>query len=78
MPKAIALLICLGFLGGVVVLAGTVLVCRLNPQAQQRQSLLWLAGWFGKGLLVPWLLWAILNFGISWKLQPFMPQVQAA
>ena len=78
MSKAIALLICLGFLGGLAVVAGTVLVCRLNPQGAQRQLVKWMAGWLVKGLVVPWLFWVLLNFGISWKLQPFMPQVQAA
>src|SRR6185436_13752007 len=34
--------------------------------------------WAGKGLLLPLLLWMVMNVGISWSLQPFMPQIQHA
>src|SRR5437867_4765835 len=37
-----------------------------------------LAIWGIKGLILPLVLWMVINIGISWSLQPFMPQIQAA
>jgi hypothetical protein len=54
------------------------LAYQLTPERRQaplRRSLLL---WSGKGLLVPFAIWALINFGLSWNLQPFMPQVQVA
>jgi hypothetical protein len=61
-----------------LVITAWVLVYRLAPEHRQTQTLRWLASWTIKGLFVPWLLWTVMNFGISWQLQPFMPQIQAA
>src|SRR5258708_2759956 len=38
----------------------------------------WLTRWSIRGLAVPVGLWALMNVRISWRLQPFMPQIQAA
>ena len=61
-----------------LVSAGWVLSYRLAPQRRRREHLRWLLVWSLKGLVVPVTAWAILNAGIGWNLQPFMPQVQAA
>ena len=58
--------------------AGWLMAHRLAPASRRVQHTRWLVGWSIKGLAVPFLLWAIMNFGISWSLPPFMPQVQAA
>jgi hypothetical protein len=58
--------------------AGWILTVRLAPEAQQPQKLRWLIYWSLKGLLVPLAVWAIMNLGLTWYLQPFMPQIQAA
>jgi hypothetical protein len=58
--------------------AGWILTVRLAPEPAQPQRFLWLRYWSLKGLLVPLVLWAVMNVGLSWYLQPFMPQIQAA
>lgn len=42
------------------------------------ENLRWLLPWSIKGLLVPLALWIVMNLGLSWELQPFLPQVQNA
>lgn len=58
--------------------AGWILAYRLAPAVRRTEHLRWLGGWFIKGLAVPLLLWALMNFGLGWSLPPFMPGVQAA
>jgi len=65
------------FSSGLVAFA-VVSVFRLAPEAAQSRELRWLAGWSGKGLALPLLLWMLMNLGLSFELQPFMPQIQAA
>ena len=58
--------------------AGWVLTLRLTPETKRPQILRWLLTWLLKGLVAPLVIWALMNIGISWNLQPFMPAVQAA
>jgi hypothetical protein len=51
---------------------------RLAREDQRGESIRWLRRWSIQGLLVPWLLWAAMNFGFSVEFQPFMPQLQQA
>jgi hypothetical protein len=60
------------------ILAGWVMAYRLAPERRRSESLRWLAGWSIKGIFVPAVLWAFLNLGVSWNLQPLMPEVQVA
>jgi len=55
-----------------------VMVYRLTPERDRPQSLRWLLWWSLKGLAVPVAIWAGMNLGLAWNLQPFMPQIQAA
>ena len=55
-----------------------VMVYRLMPEHDRPASLRWLLEWSLKGLLVPLAIWSVMNIGVSWNLQPFMPLVQAA
>src|ERR1039458_8020023 len=55
-----------------------VLAYGLSPERQRSQLLRPLLLWSGKGLLVPAIIWVLMNIGLSWNLQPFMPQIQAA
>jgi hypothetical protein len=55
-----------------------VMAHRLAPEHEKTRCHRWLLSWIIKGLAVPIVLWAILNAGVSWGLQPLMPQVQAA
>jgi hypothetical protein len=63
-----------------VALVGIVWVTtrRLTPEKHQSQIVRWLLSWSIKGLALPLALWTIMNIGISWNLQPFMPQIQFA
>lgn len=54
------------------------MVYRLAPEANRREALLAELPWACKGLVVPFLLWALMNFGLSFQLQPFMPAIQKA
>jgi hypothetical protein len=58
--------------------AGWVLAYRLAPEPRRSEHLRWLVGWFIKGLLTPFLLWALMNLGLSFSLPAFMPSIQAA
>jgi hypothetical protein len=77
MRRSVAIFIALLVLGGVIVAATAALVYRLTPAHRRRQALRWLLGWSIQGVLAPVALWTVMNVGISWDLQPFMPQVQA-
>lgn len=60
------------------VLAGLLLPYRLAPEHRRRKQLRWLLSWTFKGLLLPALIWILMNIGLSWEIQPFMPQIQFA
>jgi TolA-binding protein len=60
-----------------VVIAGTT-VHRLSREEEHRNNLLRLWPWLVKGLILPSVLWMVLNVGLSWNVHAFMPQVQAA
>ena len=51
---------------------------RLTPEQHRSQIVRWLLAWSIKGLLLPVGLWTLMNIGLSWNLQPFMPQIQFA
>ncbi len=63
---------------GLVVGTAVALAWRLTPARDRREDGRRLLEWSVKGLLVPFLLWAVMNLGVSWDLQPFMPAIQAA
>ncbi len=60
-----------------LVAAGWGLTFRLTPDRRRRAMLRWLLMWCLKGFGLPVLLWAVMNLGISWWLQPFMPEIQS-
>ena len=51
---------------------------RLAREEERRNAMRRLWPWLVKGLVVPFALWVVMNLGLSWQLQPFMPQVQVA
>jgi hypothetical protein len=55
-----------------------VLTLRLTPELKRQRISRWLLSWSARGLLAPLATWALMNIGISWNLQPFMPSVQIA
>src|ERR1039458_7940120 len=78
MKPAVELFLFLFVLSASSVAAGWVLTYGLTPEARRAQLLRPLLLWSGKGLLIPGAIWALMNIGLSWNLQPFMPQIQAA
>jgi hypothetical protein len=78
MSSAVKIFLALGVLSGTALAATWVLVQGLTPEGHHAQLRRWLLRWSLKGLLVPLPLWALMNYGLSWNLQPFMPQIQAA
>jgi tetratricopeptide (TPR) repeat protein len=53
-------------------------VYRFAPENEARKSLLAEWPWFAKGFAVPAVGWVLMNVGLSFQLQPFMPSVQRA
>ena len=78
MRSAVNVFLTLLFLGGAAVSAAWVLAYGLTPERRHRQLRRSLLLWSVKGLVAPLAIWALMNLGLSWNLQPFMPQVQAA
>ena len=78
MTATVHVFVVLLFLSGAAVIAAWMLSGGLTLEHRQPQLRGWLLRWSVKGLLVPFFIWALMNVGLSWKLQPFMPQVQAA
>jgi hypothetical protein len=76
--QALATFFSLLFLGIVFIAIPWGLSLRLTPETKRGRIVRWLLSWSIKGLLVPLALWATINLGLSWNLQPFMPEVQAA
>ncbi|PWU14748.1 MAG: hypothetical protein C5B50_16635 [Verrucomicrobia bacterium] len=78
MIPALALFLALGMVSLGLAGAACVMAWRLAPARERRAQIGWLARWGAKGLVLPCAAWWLLNLGISWWLQPFMPQIQAA
>ena len=78
MSGAIVICVLLFSMGAILVSATWMLTIRLAPEPARPEQVRWLRLWVIKGLLVPMIIWAVMTVGISWSLQPFMPQVQIA
>jgi len=78
MASATLVFLCLLVLSCAFAATGWFLAYRLAPARDSRTTRAWLWPWSVKGLLVPLGLWALMNVGLSWRLQPFMPEVQMA
>jgi hypothetical protein len=78
MSRGIAQFVLLGFMGAVMIAATWVLTFKLTPDERKPRILRWLLTWSGKGLAAPLLLWALMNVGLSFDLQPFLPDIQIA
>ena len=78
MKPAVALSLFLLGLSTALVAAAWVLTYGLTPEGRRAQLFRPLLIWCGKGLLIPLAIWLLMNIGLAWNLQPFMPQIQAA
>lgn len=54
------------------------LIARFAPESEGRKAVLAEWPWFAKGLVLPVVLWMLMNIGLSFHLQPYMPSVQFA
>ena len=75
---AMTLFLWFGSWASVFVAMTSLLAIRLTPEAKRSRIIRWLLNWGIKGLAIPLLIWALMNVGLAWNLQPFMPAVQAA
>src|SRR5882762_9345041 len=78
MPRSVAIFFSLLFLSMLFVGMGWGMAFRLTPEHRRRPAVRWLLVWSLKGLFLPLVVWTVMNLGISFELQPFMPQIQAA
>jgi len=78
MMQAGTIFLLLLFLSVGLAAAGWFMAWRLAPETRRRPQARWLLAWSVKGLLIPFAIWVLMNLGLSWNLQPFMPQIQAA
>ena len=78
MRPAVNIFLSLFFLSAAAVSAAWILSQGLTPERRQPQLRRSLVVWSVKGLVVPLAIWALMNVGLSWNLQPYMPQIQAA
>src|SRR5216683_4755697 len=76
--RSLAFFVALSFLGLLLVGITWILAYRLTPEHRRRANLRWLLLWSIRGFVVPMIVWTVMNLGISWDLQPFMPEVQDA
>lgn len=53
-------------------------IYRLAPEGKSRAAVQSEWPWLVKGLVIPFVVWTLMNVGISFNLQPFMPSVQLA
>jgi len=76
--RDIAIFISLSLLSSGFLIAAVVLAYRLTPEHHRQQRVRWLVLWSFKGLFLPIILWTLVNLGLSFELQPFMPEIQEA
>jgi len=78
MGSSVAIFLTLLALSSGLIAAVYVLAQRLTPKSNHRDLLQGMIPWALKGVGVPIMVWLLMNVGLAWWLQPFMPQVQAA
>ncbi len=54
------------------------MIYRLAPESEGRSAVMAEWPWFIKGFALPAVIWLLMNLGLSFHLQPFMPSVQRA
>ena len=66
-------------MGTVVLLSlAAFMVYRFAPDDEGRKAVLGEWPWFTKGFVLPAAIWMLMNVGLSFHLQPFMPSIQSA
>jgi hypothetical protein len=78
MQRSLAIFGTLLFLSFFLCCGAVALVFHITPDHRRGGAWKWLAVWFTRGVLLPALFWSVINIGLSFWLQPFMPDIQAA
>ncbi len=78
MERSIAIFIALLILSAIFAFMSLGMAYRLTPEYLRRRRLRSLLAWWVKGFFIPITIWALMNFGIAWNLQPFIPEIQVA
>jgi hypothetical protein len=78
MERSIAIFVALLILSAIFTFMSLGLAYRVTPEYQRRRRLRMLLAWFIKGLFIPAAVWALMNLGLAWYLQPFIPEIQVA
>lgn len=78
MNSAVTAFSALLFIGGGLAVMAWFMALRVAPRERLAEVRSWLTHWTIKGIAAPFLIWSLMNFGLSWSIQPFMPKVQAA
>jgi hypothetical protein len=78
MGEPLAICIAQVIFSGILVASACGLAWRLTPEHDRPEDRRRLVDWSLKGLLLPLVVWAVMNLGVSWDLQPFMPAIQFA
>ena len=78
MSRSLAIFIALTFVSLIILGVAVGMVYQLTPEHRRKPVQRWFLIWAVKGLAVPLAIWFIMNVGISWELQPFLPRVQFA
>jgi len=76
--RDIAIFISLFLLSAAFVISAVALTYRLMPEHRRSQYVRWLFPWWLKGLVLPIFFWILVNLGLSFEIQPFMPEIQDA
>lgn len=78
MLTSLGYFVILGLLGLGLATLGWATEIRFATEEARPASYRWLRRWTIQGLLTPSLIWAAMNFGFSFELQPFLPRLQIA
>lgn len=78
MLTSLGYFVILGFLGMGLATLGWTTAIRFATEETRPENYCWLRRWTIQGLLAPSLIWALMNFGFSFELQPFLPRLQIA
>ncbi len=78
MSQAVVIFLTLLLISSGMVSGVWLLLYRLTPEKKRNEIWGGFLNWGIKGLGVPMFIWMLMNIGISWNLQPFMPEIQVA
>jgi hypothetical protein len=76
--RSLAIFLSLSFLSMAFLGLALGLLYQITPEHKRLKTFRWILIWGTKGFILPLLVWSLMNLGLAWDLQPFMPRVQRA